>query len=339
MARKKYFFGKRILITGVSGTVGRCLAGELGKLGVSEIVGLDNNESALYLHAREKGADFRPILGDIRDKETLESACRGMDIVFHLAALKHVPLCEVNPLEAVRTNILGVKNIISAAQKTDVEAVINTSTDKVVNPFNVMGTSKLMGEQLIRAANLCVGDTRFFSTRFGNVLGSSGSVVPIFKTQIQAGQSVTLTSREMTRFVMTLEEAVELIIDSLTLAVGGEIFVTKMKAIRVLTLAEVMIGEIKGMSDPEAIALLIREIGARPGEKVFEELMSDEEARRSIERDNYYTIMPALTDIYQQAQTPVEENVVGIPAPYNSAAVSPMEEESLRRYLLKNALL
>ncbi len=338
MTEKSFFAGKRVLITGISGTVGQSLRQRIATFDVSEIVGIDNNESQLFLDAQENPGQFRPVLGDIRDSDTLYEACKGVDFVFHLAALKHVPLCESNPLEAVRTNILGVKNLIDAACARNVEKILNTSTDKVVNPFNVMGTSKLMGEQLVRAANLVEPDTRFFSTRFGNVLGSRGSVVPIFRAQIKAGIPVTLTSRDMTRFVMTLDEAISLIVDSMTIAAGGEVFVTKMKAIRVEELAEVMIEDLSpngGKSEPVSF---ISETGARPGEKLFEELMTTEEARRSLESSNYYTIFPALTDIYDQKGAPNIESL-GVDVPYNSSVVPPMSKDELREYLQRNNLL
>ncbi len=338
MIDREPFDGKSALITGIAGTVGRALARELGKTGLHKIIGLDNNESSLFFAEQENSTEFIPVLGDVRDKETLIRACRDVDILFHLAALKHVPLCETNPLEAIKTNILGVKNVIDAALVNNVLQVINTSTDKAVNPFNVMGTSKLMGEQLIRAANLSPSKTKFSSIRFGNVLGSSGSVIPIFKEQLSQGVPLTLTSKKMTRFVMTLDEAANLVVESALLAEGGDTYVTKMKAIRVEELAEVMIEELTAGGSISKSSYRIREIGARPGEKLFEELMSSEEARRSKELDNHYVIMPALTDIYDTGGTG-EEAVEAVQAPYNSATQEAMTKGELRIYLRKHSII
>jgi len=223
--------------------------------------------------------------------------------------------------------------------RNGVDQVINTSTDKAVNPFNVMGSSKLMGEQLIRAANLASSETRFSSTRFGNVLGSQGSVIPIFKEQIRCNTPITLTSREMTRFVMTLGEAVNLIIQSATLVLGGETYITKMQTIRILTLAEVMLEELSDRSRDVCNSDII-EVGLRPGEKIFEELMSSEEARRSIELENHYVIMPALSDIYDsRSVSSTNESDGKIPIPYNSTTASAMEKEELREYLKKHQII
>ena len=178
---------KNVLVTGAAGTVGRALLSLLHSSGASALYGVDNNEAALFQSLQDDAGEFSPILTDVRDQGAMIKALRGVDIVFHLAAVKHVGFSETTPMEAVKTNILGVSSVIDAALECDVEQVINTSTDKAVNPFSVMGASKLMGEQLIRAANLASGSTRFSSTRFGNVLGSSGSVVPVFRRQLEQG--------------------------------------------------------------------------------------------------------------------------------------------------------
>ena len=182
-------------------------------------------------------------LGDVRDRDKLVQAMRGIDIVLHTAALKHVILCEQSPRDAVQTNIQGVQNLIDAATVNQVERVLFTSSDKAVNPTNVMGTSKLMGERLMTAANAHrrAGGPIFASTRFGNVLGSRGSVIPLFMRQISRGGPVTLTDPEMTRFIMTLREAVHLVMESTFLARGGEVFVTKMPIARIQDLAKVMV--------------------------------------------------------------------------------------------------
>lgn len=243
------FFGnKRVLVTGACGTVGKELVRQLlENHQVCELIGIDNNESELFfLEDNLKGFNNVSLfLADVRDRDKVSRKMRHMDIVFHTAALKHVIQCERSPFEAVQTNILGIQNIINGALENQVERVMFTSSDKAVNPTNVMGTTKLMGERLMTAANSNSrdGGPLFTSTRFGNVLGSRGSVIPIFREQIRHGGPVTLTDPAMTRFIMSLEEAIQLVIDSTCYAVGGEVFITKMPAIRIQDLAEVMIKE------------------------------------------------------------------------------------------------
>ena len=330
--------GKKVLVTGVAGTVGKALVEKLGDQNPSLILGLDNDEEGLFEAGLQANVEFAPVLCDVRDKASLQKTCRNIDIIFHLAALKHVPLSEAHPLEAIKTNILGVGNLIDAAISNGVEQVINTSTDKAVNPTNVMGTSKLMGEHLIRTGNLAPSHTKFTSIRFGNVLGSSGSVIPIFREQIRSGGPVTLTSREMTRFIMTLREAVELVIESLNLDVTGATYVTKMNTIRVETLAQVMVEELGG-DKLGSEHIEITEIGPRPGEKMFEELMNTEEAGRSIELPHHYVILPAMTD-YSESSSAItaDRDQVKI-NPYNSSTQEPLSKEELRAYLKSSAVL
>jgi FlaA1/EpsC-like NDP-sugar epimerase len=297
---------KRILVTGACGTVGSELIRQLltsEQFGPEEVIGIDNNESQLFFLDQTWLEDPRArfFVADIRDKEELCRRMNGIDVVFHAAAYKHVILCERSPDQAVQTNIIGVQNVIAAATENKVERVIFTSSDKAVNPTNVMGTSKLMGERLMTAANSSKrGEGPIFaSTRFGNVLGSNGSVIPIFHNQIAQGGPVTLTDREMTRFVMSIEDAVSLVIDSAELAQGGEVFITKMPVVRIEDLAGAMIQELApgyGFR-PEQIEL--KEIGTKPGEKLYEELMSDEETRRSVELENYFAVLPAFRGIYK----------------------------------------
>ena len=209
------------------------------------------------------------VVADIRSAIDLEYYCRGVDIIFHCAALKHVAMCERSPEQAVASNILGVQNVIRSAQREGVKRCIFTSSDKAVNPTNVMGTSKLMGERLITASNDNSFNTIFCSTRFGNVLGSTGSVLPIFKRQILESKKVTLTSTEMTRFVMSLEEAALLVVNSGGIMRGGEIFITKMPVIKILNLALAMLEYFRGIEAGKAMEH-IEIIGTKPGEKLYE---------------------------------------------------------------------
>ena len=343
-----FFSGKRVLVTGACGTVGTELIRQLLAIqesGPSEVTGLDNHESELFFleqqYIDEPRARF--FVSDARDTYEMSRRMKGMDVVFHAAALKHVVLCERSPDQALQTNILGVQNVIAAAVENDVETVVFTSSDKAVNPTNVMGTSKLMGERLMTAANSSKrqGESPVFtSTRFGNVLGSSGSVVPIFQNQIAQGGPVTLTDREMTRFIMSIEDSVELVLDSAELACGGEVFITKMPVVRIDDMAAAMIQELApqyGYS-PEAVETTV--IGTKPGEKLYEELMSDEETRRALELDRHFAVLPAFRGIYHDIEYDyadlVNENVEN---PYISSNERPCSIDTIRKILKENRLL
>ena len=335
--------GKTVLITGVCGTVGQELLRQLLKYNLQEVIGIDHNETELFFLAEEYG-DFPYVqlyLCDLRDRYELMYKMQGVDIVLHTAALKHVVICEKSPHEAIQTNILGTQNVIDAAIAAKVERVIFTSSDKAVNPTNVMGTSKLMGERLMTAANAHRREVQpiFASTRFGNVLGSRGSVIPVFKHQIATGGPVTLTDPAMTRFIMTLEEAVQLVMESVFLSRGGEVFVTKMPVVRIADLAQVMIEELapRYNYNPEDIEVCL--IGSKPGEKLYEELMNDEEVRRTVELDRYFVVVPAFRAIYQSIDYKYKGLVTNtIKKTYNSANEQPMDKKALWNYLYKGKL-
>jgi FlaA1/EpsC-like NDP-sugar epimerase len=284
----------------------------------------------------------RFFVADIRDSDELSRRMRGVDIVFHSAALKHVILCERSPEQAVQTNIHGVQNVIAAATENKVERVIFTSSDKAVNPTNVMGTSKLMGERLMTAANSHKrGDGPIFtSTRFGNVLGSNGSVIPIFHNQIAKGGPVTLTERDMTRFVMSIEEAVKLVIDSAEVAHGGEVFITKMPVVRIEDLASAMIELLSPVYGFDPNDIKTKVIGSKPGEKLYEELMSDEETRRSVELPDYFSVLPAFRGVYQNIAYDyadlISEKVTN---PYISAKEDCLSLAEIKNFLLEKKLL
>ncbi len=342
---KSFLEGKRVLVTGASGTVGSELVRQLlEEHHVEELVGLDNNESELFfLEQRfEKYDNGQFFLADVRDESKLSRKMRGVQVVFHAAAFKHVILCEKSPFEAVRTNIMGVQNIITAAADNKVERVIFTSSDKAVNPTNVMGTSKLMGERLMTAADSNSRDSGpiYASTRFGNVLGSRGSVIPIFREQIRKGGPVTLTDPGMTRFIMSLPQAVQLVIDSASLACGGEVFVTKMPSINISDLARVMIQELAPAFGHDPASIEISTIGIKPGEKMYEELMSHEETRRVWELPKYFAVLPAFTSLYRDVayDYPQVENRL-VDNPYNSGIEELMGQEALAELLRDNSLL
>ena len=335
---------RRVLITGVCGTVGKELLRQVVDNSPAEIIGLDNNESELFFLTELYQAQphVHLFLGDVRDGEKITRVMRGVDTVLHTAALKHVILCEKAPTDAVQTNILGVQNVIDAANFNSVERVLFTSSDKAVNPTNVMGTSKLMGERLMTAANSHRrgNGPLFASTRFGNVLGSRGSVIPLFKQQIAQGGPVTLTDRRMTRFIMTLEAAVCLVMDSTFLARGGEVFVTKMPVVRIADLATVMVQELAPRHGFVPDQIEVKIIGSKPGEKLYEELLNDEETRRTVELPHYFVVLPAFKSVYETIEYTYPGVVdMGVDRPYNSSVESSMTQDELRQYLLQNHLL
>ena len=336
--------GKQVLITGVCGTVGRELLRQMIGHEPDRVVGLDNNESELFFLNEEYRSwpNVYLYLGDVRDRDKLLHLMQDVDIVLHSAAFKHVILCEQSPRDAIQTNILGVQNIIDAAIANRVKRVLFTSSDKAVNPTNVMGTSKLMGERLMTAANANQHGSGpiFASTRFGNVLGSRGSVIPVFKRQIAAGGPVTLTDPAMTRFIMTLEEAVRLVMDSVFMAQGGEVFVTKMPAVCIADLAAVLIQALAPRHGFEPEQIETKVIGSKPGEKLYEELLNEEEVRRTVELPAYFVVLPAFRSVYRT----IDYTYPGllrreITVPFNSATQPPLPRTVLGNYLLEHNLL
>lgn len=345
MTMQSKFEGKTVLVTGSCGTVGAELVRQLCHGPAEHVVCIDNNESELFFQIEQ----YRPAgkvsghLADIRDVEALKLRMRGVDVVLHAAALKHVGLCEDSPNQAIHTNIQGTQNVIDAALANGVERVLFTSSDKAVNPTNVMGTSKLMGERLMTAAAETYGKPLarhgnvpgivFASTRFGNVLGSRGSVVPLFRRQIETGGPITLTDVRMTRFIMTLAEATALVLDSVWLATGGEVMVTKMPVARIQDIARVM-GERLGNGREVEIV----ETGAKPGEKMYEELMNDEEVRRTFEYKDFFVVTSAFADMTSDQYAYLR----GSPRPgrpYNSALEPAMEREGLEAYLVERGVI
>jgi UDP-N-acetylglucosamine 4,6-dehydratase len=226
---------------------------------------------------------LRYFIGDVRDLDRLRRACQGVNIIVHAAALKQVPACEYNPMEAIKTNILGSSNVIDAALDCNVEKVLAISTDKAVNPINLYGATKLAAEKLFIQSNAYAGgkSTRFSCTRYGNVVGSRGSVVPVFLKQRETG-TVTLTDDRMTRFWLSLETGVHFVIRCIEQMHGGEVFVPKIPSMKVADLATVIAPEAK-----------VEVVGIRPGEKLHEVLISEDEARTTIEMDDMYVVQPA----------------------------------------------
>jgi UDP-N-acetylglucosamine 4,6-dehydratase/5-epimerase len=337
MHELSYLQGKTVLITGAAGTIGAALAEKVLPV-ASAVRCLDHGETELFFLHQKLGAKgpMAPQLGDVRDLDRLRFAMAGVDIVFHTAALKHVGLGEYNPFEVVQTNLQGVNNVIRAALDMDVERVIFTSSDKAVNPTNVMGASKMMGERLVIAANEIRGRkrTRFSAVRFGNVIGSRGSVVPIFASQLLRGEPVTVTHEGMTRYVMTIAEAAELVVEAGSRMLGGEVLVTKMRALTVTDLAHAM-ATVLGRETFDVV-----KTGPRAGEKLYEELISADERSRTVDSDRLLVILPA------------DENVTTLPAlraryasapavskDWNSSHDVLMSKDEIVEYLRRNRIL
>lgn len=293
------FEKKTILVTGGTGSIGSEIVRQLLLQKPKSIRIFSRDESKQFLLQQElyEYENIRYLIGDVRDKQRLLYATEGVDYIFHAAALKHVPACEYNPFEAVKTNVIGVQNVIEAALANEVKKVISISTDKVVNPMNTMGATKLLSEKLISAADYYKGahKTVFSCVRFGNVMGSRGSVIPLFKEQIRSGKPITLTDRRMTRFMMSIPQAANLVLKAAEYARGGELFILKMPSLNILDLAEVLIEDYEktyGVKFEQGI----REIGIRPGEKLYEELMTLDESARALCNDEMFLIPSSIND-------------------------------------------
>ena len=331
------FQDKVVLITGGTGSLGRNLVRSImtGKLGnPRQVIVFSRDEDKQYAMELEwknlKAAtddvfyynnavlSFR--IGNIRDYESVVRVVKEADIIIHAAALKQVPISEYFPFESVKTNILGVQNIIRAIVETvnNVETVLAISTDKACKPVNTYGMCKAIQERLVVEANRLCPKTRFICVRYGNVAASRGSVIPLFQEQIRNGGPVTITSREMTRFILTMDIAIKTIFEAIRSAEAGDIYVPELSSVNTLDLAEVMIGDKK---------IDIEIIGVRPGEKSHEIMISEEEIPRTIKRGDYYIICPVLPKIRKvKIENPVLTNEL-------SSANHAMSKSQLRDFL------
>lgn len=300
--------GKRILVTGGTGSLGqtlvrRVLSGEMGEPGLVTVFSRDEAKQhymRLEFLKREKATDeviyeraadrLRFRIGDVRDLAALSSAMREADVVFHAAALKQVPSCEYFPFEAVQTNVIGAQNVVRAVEDVgpQVEQVVGISTDKACKPINVMGMTKALQERIIIEANRSTSGTKFNCVRYGNVIASRGSIVPLFVDQIRNGQSVTITMREMTRFLLSLDRAVDTVFEAIRSGRRGCTFVPKVPAANIVDVARALMGEAE---------VPVVETGIRPGEKIHEIMVSEEECFRTIESNGYYVILPVLPEL------------------------------------------
>jgi FlaA1/EpsC-like NDP-sugar epimerase len=310
MAQKfsKLFDGKRVLVTGGTGSLGKTLVRRLlsGKAGdPAKIIVFSRDETKQH-HMRldyqhkanatdeviyrdfEQKLEFR--IGDVRDYATVASVLRDVDIVINTAAMKQVPACEYSPYEAVKTNIQGAENIVRAVQEQDypIETVVGVSTDKACKPVNVMGMTKSIQERVFIQGNMRRPGTRFICVRYGNVLASRGSVIPLFIDQVRRGGPVTITTPQMTRFLLSLDDAVDTVCGAVANAEPGEMFIPRAPSALVLNVAKALIGSRR---------VKIKTTGIRPGEKVHESLISDEEATRTLERGDWYAVRPMLPEV------------------------------------------
>lgn len=294
---EKIFKNKTILVTGGVGSIGSKIVEHLLLHSPKQVRVFDINETGLFnLQAVLKNAEIlRLLVGDVRDYKRVDKAMDGVDIVFHAAALKHVPLSEYNPFEAIKTNVIGTENVIDSALTANVEKVLIISTDKAVNPLSTMGASKLLAERLGVAANYHRGakKTKFAAVRFGNVLGSQGSVLSVFEEQIKAGGPVTITDNRMSRFMMSISEAVGLVLKASENMQGGEIFILKMPVIYTKDFAAAMVRYLNPKVGVNK-EIKFKIIGIRPGEKLFEELMTEKEANNALEDKKMFVVLPEV---------------------------------------------
>jgi UDP-N-acetylglucosamine 4,6-dehydratase/5-epimerase len=330
--------GKIVAVTGGTGTIGSAIVQRLLDTDVAQIRVYSRDESKQFDLNRRLGNDdrLRFLIGDTRDFPRLRRALEGVDYIFHTAAMKHVFACEYNPFEAVQTNIIGTQNVIEAAVDRNVSRVLFASSDKAVSPTSTMGTSKLMAEKLITAGNYWRGShpTIFTSVRFGNVVGSRGSVLPLFLEQIAAGGPVTLTDRRMTRFIMSIERAVDLMFGAMAIAHGGEVFVLKMPALRIEDLASVLREHISPLHGHDIEDIVIEEIGMQAGEKTAEELVADEELSRCLETEEMYIVLPQASSLTQRDLTYPNAHPVSATST-RSDAVEPMSRDELEELLVE----
>jgi UDP-N-acetylglucosamine 4,6-dehydratase/5-epimerase len=289
------FGGKTVLVTGGTGSIGREIVRQVLKYKPERVRIFSRNEYNQYVMRKELSeydSKLRFLIGDVRDRERLMRACEDVEVIFHASALKHVEMCEYNPFEAVKTNVLGTQNVVDCALDYNMELLVGISTDKAVSPTNTMGATKLLAERVILSASQYMGDrrTRFCVIRFGNVLASRGSAIPLFIKQISQGGPVTLTHAGMRRFFMSIPQAVELSLKATLLAHGGEIFILKMPVLSIGDLAQALIKIYAPRFGFKPQQIAVEQIGLLPGEKLYEALMTPEEARHASEHADYYAV-------------------------------------------------
>ena len=341
------FEGKIILITGGTGSVGVFLVEMLLEHFSPKIIRIFSRDETKQFYLAKKLEKYderlRFFIGDIRDKERLERAMKNVDFVFHLAAMKHVVACEYNPFEAIKTNILGLQNLIEISINNNIDKFVFASTDKAATPCNTMGVTKLLGEKLVSAANYYKGRSKtiFYSVRFGNVLGSRGSLIPLIENQVKNHLVITLTHSKMTRFIMDSYSAIKLIIKTLDLAKGGEVFVLKMNIVKIIDLVEVLVEFFAKKHNKMIDKIKIEEVGMFAGEKLYEELFSIVEAESAYEMDDMYIIFPQLTEVSKKIKLTNYPNIkkFDLKKPINSKEGPFLSKDELKEFLSKNNVI
>lgn len=326
----RMFSGKTLLITGGTGSFGNAI--------LRRFLDSDLKEIRVFSRDEKKQDDMRKkyahnklkfYIGDVRDYQSVLNAVRGVDYVYHAAALKQVPSCEFHPLEAVKTNVLGTENVLEAAIVSGVKRVVCLSTDKAVYPINAMGISKAMMEKVIVAKSRESSDTVICATRYGNVMASRGSVIPLFVNQIREGKPITITDPHMTRFMMTLDDAVDLVLYAFENGTPGDIFVQKAPAATIEVLAKALT-ELLGVPEHE-----VRIIGTRHGEKLYEALLSREEMVAAQDLGGYYRVPPDLRDLNYGKFVEQGEIKISEAEDYNSHNTNRLDVKGMKLLLMK----
>lgn len=326
------FKDKVVLLTGGTGSFGNAVLRRFLDTDIGEIRVFSRDEKKQDdMRKRYSHPKLRFYLGDVRDRSSVAGAMRGVDFCFHAAALKQVPSCEFYPMEAVRTNVLGTENVLDAAIAGGVKRVICLSTDKAVYPINAMGISKAMMEKVMVAVsrNLEGTGTVICGTRYGNVMASRGSVIPLFVDQVLNGQPITVTDPAMTRFMMTLDDAVELVLYAFQYGSNGDIFVQKAPAATITTLTRAIL-ELMGKPDHT-----VREIGTRHGEKLYEALLSREEMAGAEDLGDYYRVRPDGRDLNYTKFVEQGEPKISASEEYHSHNTRRLDVEGMKELLLK----
>ena len=330
------FENKKILITGGTGSLGRALTKKLLAEKVNQITIFSRNENKqVTMQSEFSDNRLKFLIGDIRDLSRLQRALEGIDIVFHAAALKHVPIVEHNPLEAINTNVIGSRNVLEASISENVDVVVGVGTDKAVSPLNTYGVTKLLMEKLFTTASNYLDvdkhKTKFISLRYGNVLGSSGSVIPKFIQQIKSKQKITITDPEMTRFSITMDEALDFILDSAMSGKGSEVFIPKLRAYKIDDIKTALQELISNTGDER--------IPVRQGDKFHETLINPDEMRTTLESESKYIILPKeISDEEIKKQYPGYRRVT-LTKPYSSNTVEKIPVNELKDMLSKSNLL
>ena len=330
------FEGKKILITGGTGSLGQALTKRLLTLKVDTVRIYSRNENKQIMMESEFHDDrLRFLIGDIRDLTRLERSMEDVDIVFHAAALKHVPVIEYNPFEAIKTNVIGSQNIIDACLHENVEIAVGVGTDKAVSPLNTYGATKLLMEKLfVTASNYLSSErhkTKFIALRYGNVLGSSGSVVPKLINQIQNKEKITITDPCMTRFSITMDEALDFILNATINGRGSEIFIPKLRAYSITDLKQALVELIEDTGE--------RKIPIRPGEKIHEILINSDEMRTTWETDsNYVLLSPMLTDEEIKRHYPNLTKTKSLKQ-YSSDLVEKIPKDEIKQIMRKSGIV